>query len=126
LAYTSDRSGRAEIYVDSFPEPGTRIQVSANGGAAPRWRRDGNELFFESLDGTLIAVKVESGPKIAFAPPQKLFQFFNPQRGVPAMKPNYDVTPDGRRFIVSAVVRRSDPSLYVLLNWPTILAKRTK
>jgi Tol biopolymer transport system component len=126
LAFTSDNSGRAEIYVDSFPQPGTRIQVSANGGAAPRWRRDGKELFFQSLDGTLMAVEVESGPKIGFGPPQKLFQFLNPQRGVPAQKPNYDVTRDGQRFIVSAVVRRSDPSLHVLLNWPAILAKRTE
>ena len=53
-----------------------------------------------------------------FGRPAALFKFFSSQRGVPTQKPQYDVTADGQRFIVSAVPRRNDPSIQVLLNWP--------
>jgi len=63
IAYQSDESGRVEIYVQPFPGPGTRIQVSNNGGAQPRWRRDGRELFYIALDGRLMAVPVKPAAK---------------------------------------------------------------
>ena len=74
LAYTSDVSGRFEVYVQSFPEPGSRIQVSASGGSAARWRRDGKELFYLALDGTLMAVPVRAGQPLEFGSPVSLFQ----------------------------------------------------
>jgi Tol biopolymer transport system component len=124
LAYTSDLSGRFEIYVQSFPKPGSRIQVSPNGGNSARWRRDGKELFYLTPDGTLTAVPVRSAQPIEFGAPAALFQFFSlTQRGIPAQTPSYDVTADGQRFIVSSVVRRTDPSINVLLNWPSLLTK---
>jgi Tol biopolymer transport system component len=121
MAYTSDASGRPEIYVDSFPNSGARIQVSTNGGHAARWRHDGRELFYLAPDGTLMAVPIRSVVPLEFGPPAALFQFFQ-ARNVVTQRPNYDVTPDGQRFIVSAVVRQPDPSLYVLLNWPSLVA----
>jgi hypothetical protein len=54
--------------------------------------------------------------------PAVLFRFFTSQRGVPSQKPAYDVTADGQRFVVSAVDRRSDPSIHVLLNWPALVS----
>ena len=123
LAYASDSSGRFEVYVDGVPEPGTRVQVSANGGSSPRWRRDGKELFYHAPDGTLTAVPVRSAQPLEFGPPAALFQFFSSIRGAPAGKPDYDVSPDGQRFIVSSIVRRNDPSIHVLLNWPALLRK---
>lgn len=124
LAYTSDLSGRFELYVQSFPQPGSRIQVSVNGGSSARWRRDGKELFYLTPNGTLTAVPVRAAQPLEFGPPVALFQFFNlTQRGIPSQTPPYDVTADGQRFIVSSVVRRTDPSINVLLNWPTLLAK---
>ena len=90
LAYGSDSSGRFEIYVDGIPEPGTRIQVSANGGSSPRWRRDGKELFYLAPDDTLMAVPVRSMQPLEFGPPVALFQFFSSNRGAPAGKPPYD------------------------------------
>ena len=123
LAYTSDSSGRGfEIYVQSFPEPGPRNQVSANGGSSARWRRDGKELFYLAPDGTLMALPIRSADPVEFGPPAALFRFFTQRRGIPAGHPPYDVTPDGQRFIVSAVVRRTDPSINVLLNWPALIA----
>ena len=122
LAYTSDSSGRFEIYVQSFLEPGSQIQVSPNGGSSPHWGRDGKEFFYLALDGTLMAVPIRSAQPIEFGPPAALFRFFTQRRGIPAGDPPYDVTPDGQRFIVSAVVRRTDPSINVLLNWPALIA----
>jgi len=123
LAYTTDTSGRFEVYVDGVPEPGNRIQLSANGGSSARWRRDGKEMFYLAADGTLMAVPVRSTQPLEFGQPAPLFQFISPNRGVPAGKPPYDVTPDGQRFIVSSIVRRNDPSIQVLLNWPALLKK---
>ncbi len=74
-------------------------------------------------DGTLTAVPVRSVQPLEFGPPTPLFQVFTSQRGIPGQKPPDDVTPDGQRFIVSAVVRRTDSSLHVLLNWPALMAK---
>ena len=123
LAYTSDASGRFEVYVQSFPEPGTRIQVSPNGGNSARWRPDGKELFYLTPDATLVAVSVRAAPSLEVGKPTALFQFFTSQdRGIPAQAQPYD-TLDGQRFVIGAVVRRTDPSVYVLLNWPALLPK---
>ena len=123
IAYTSDSSGRFEIYVQSFPDPGARIQVSANGGKSARWRRDGTELFYLGPDGSLMATPVQLGPRIEFGTQVALFRFVDPQQG-PSGRPNYDVTADGQRFIVSSIERRADPSLHVLVNWPALLEKK--
>ena len=123
LVYTSDWSGRFEVYVDGVPDSGTRVQVSTNGGSSARWRRDGKELFYLAPDGTLMAVPVRPTSALEFGQPTALFQFFSPNRGAPGGKPSYDVAPDGQRFIVSSVVRQHDPSIQVLLNWPALMAK---
>ncbi len=125
LSYSSDLSGRFEVYVDGIPEPGTRIQVSGNGGHSARWSRDGKELFYLAAEGTLMAVPVRSLQRLEFGQPVKLFQFASPGRGRPSGKAPYDVTADGKRFIINAVVRQSDPSLQVLLNWPALISEKT-
>jgi len=121
ISYTSNTSGRFEVYVQRFPEGTDRTQVSPNGGASARWRRDGSELFYLALDGTLMAVPTtRTAQSIEFRSPVPLFQFFSSQRGSPTQKPQYDVSADGQRFIVSAVSRRNDPSIQVVLNWPAL------
>ena len=124
LSYSSDLSGRFEVYVDGVPEPGTRIQVSSNGGHSARWSRDGKELFYLATEGTLMAVPVRSMHPLEFGPPVKLFQFASPGRGRAAGKAPYDVTTDRQRFIIDTVVRQSDPSLQVLLNWPALISEK--
>ena len=75
LAYVSDESRRDEVYVQPYPGPGPRAQVSVNGGREPVWSADGTELFFRSLDGTdMMAVAVEIEPVFAAESPQLLFQ----------------------------------------------------
>mgnify|MGYP000001379439 CR=1 FL=1 len=125
LSYTSNVSGRFEVYVQRFPEGTDRAQVSPGGGGSARWRRDGRELFYLALDGTLMAVPTTgTGQSIEFRAPVPLFKFFSSQRGLPVQKPQYDVSTDGQRFIVSAVSRRNDPSIQVVLNWPALLEKK--
>jgi Tol biopolymer transport system component len=125
LSYTSNASGRYEVYVQRFPDGTDRTQVSPDGGGSARWRRDGNELFYLALDGTLMSVPItRPGKSLEFAAPVPLFKFFSSQRGSPAQKPQYDVSSDGQRFIVSAVPRRNDPSIQVVLNWPSLLEKK--
>ena len=62
MAYTSDESGRREIYVRRFPEGSGQVRISKGGGEQPRWRRDGKELFFMSADGTLTSVSIKESP----------------------------------------------------------------
>src|SRR5262249_44768368 len=61
LAYVSDETGRAEVYVQRFPTPGNRVLISANGGDQPAWRRDGKELYYLAPDRKLMAVAVKPG-----------------------------------------------------------------
>lgn len=74
IAYSSNESGRAEVYVQSFPKPGSKVEISTSGGSEPRWRRDGKELFF--LAGTkLMAVEVRSDmPILEAGVPKVLFE----------------------------------------------------
>ena len=61
VAYTSDESGRSEVYLDSYPRPGRRVAVSSDGGVHPVWRGDGQELYYWH-DGRLVAVRVDAKP----------------------------------------------------------------
>jgi dipeptidyl aminopeptidase/acylaminoacyl peptidase len=97
VAYTSDETGRAEVYLDSYPLPGHRVMISSGGGAQPAWRGDGRELFYWR-DGALVAVGME--PARGGAPPvagEQTILFRAPfQLGVNTM---YDVSADGKRFV---------------------------
>ena len=98
VAYSSDATGRVEIYVAAFPRPGDMWQVSQEGGREPRWSRDGKELFFFSRDNWLMAAAVETAASrfevTAISP---LFQV--PSRGS-EFNWRYDVFPDGKHFLV--------------------------
>jgi len=99
VAYTSNESGRPEVYLDSYPRPGRRAMVSSNGGAHPVWRGDGRELYYWR-DGALVAVQLDEAA--GDAPPARgaeavLFRAPYPA-GVSTM---YDVSPDGQRFVIA-------------------------
>jgi serine/threonine-protein kinase len=121
LAYTSQESGQAEIFVRPFPATSTgRWQVSTRGGFAAVWARDGRELFFESLDGEIMAVQI--GPGFSPGEPRTLFAPIGGVLGSLAV-PYYDVTPDGRGFYMvrSASIDRAPGAgqLVVVENWRT-------
>ena len=68
VAYQSDESGRDEVYVQSFPEPRGPHRISTNGGKAPQWGPGGRELFYQSLDGKVMAVSLKLGADSVEAP----------------------------------------------------------
>ena len=118
LAYSSNESGRFEVYATSFPEPGARLQVSVEGGEHPRWTRGGKELLFLSSEGVL-AVGIETAGGLEPGKPRMLFPFRPPLPQLEgAYRSHYDVSSDGERFLL--VEGGDDPAshrLQVVLNW---------
>lgn len=121
IAYQTNESGRYEIYVQSFPEAGARTQISTNGGAQPRWRRDGKELFYIALDGQLVAapISVDAKGHVSTASPLSLFVIRTPGGPVPSpQKQQYAVAPDGRSFLVNSLTDEAIASpITLVLNW---------
>jgi Tol biopolymer transport system component len=124
LAYISTESGRYEVYVEPFRRRGERVRVSADGGAQPRWRGDGKELFYLSLDGALMAVDVRSG---ATGPEVGMPTTLVPARDLGALVEgpdynDYGVSADGQRFLVKRPVDEGERQrIHVLLDWPSLL-----
>ena len=122
IASSSGDSGRPEVYVSAFPKPQGRRQVSSAGGTFPRWRRDGKELFFLSLQNQLMSAPVAMvAGRIEVGVPQPLFTIQPSGRSVGYP---YDVTADGQRFLVNVGVEPVEPTTVTLLtNWPALLRK---
>ncbi len=124
VAYASDGSGRKEIYAASFPEPTRRFRVTSEGGAQPRWSRDGKELFYVR-SGQLFAVPVErKGDDLVFGQEQPLFRlplFAQGDSGFDAAT-RYDVAPDGR-FLALLRSEEAPEPLVIILNWSEALRK---
>jgi eukaryotic-like serine/threonine-protein kinase len=121
VVYDFDDSGRREIYVQAF-EPGkpassARWQISDSGGTMPRWRSDGKEIFYLSLDGKMMAVRVSSdGPAFHSSTPQFLFKATPPEMRTPDFE--YDVTPDGERFLMIEPMEKPEyQPLTLVSNW---------
>ena len=115
MTYNSNESGKWEVYVTSFPEPGRKWQVSVDGGFFPRWGSTGEEIFFVLTDESLAVVSVEgSGSTIQIGEASPLFPTF---RSVdPSI--DYAITSDSQRFLVNAVAPRSGLDMLTLvLNW---------
>ena len=124
VAYTSMESGRNEVYAISFPDGRIKRQVSSAGGVQPRWRANGTELFFVSLDQQMMTVPIADPISLRTDTPRTLFRVAaivaQGAQG-PALFTLYDVTADGQRFIVNAVP--NDPPYTVVLNWAAGLAR---
>jgi Tol biopolymer transport system component len=121
IAYTSNESGRFEVYVQTLPLSDRKWQVSTNGGYEPRWRADGREIYYISEDRKLMAVPVSAGP--SFGVPQPLFQTGVPT-GVNANRTHYVPSRDGKRFVVNTESRDPSPTtIKVVLNWTAGLKK---
>jgi len=112
LAFRSTRSGRDEIYVDTFPTPTAAVRVSVRGGRYPRWRADGRELYFVEGD-RVMAVGIDAIPLRA-APPAPLFAVSSG-----GADPLYAPGPDGQRFFVVTDLTPQQTSIKVTLNWAT-------
>lgn len=122
MAYTTDESGRFEVYVRPFPAADGKWKVSTTGGEQPRWRSDGKELYYLSLDRKLMVVKVkaQAGTKAMFevGAPEVLFETRVAQAQRPYRPFLYEVTADGKRFLVAnAVGEGSESPLTVVTSW---------
>ncbi|HKT61076.1 MAG TPA: protein kinase, partial [Gemmatimonadales bacterium] len=124
LAYSSDESGTSEVYVRPFPDAATaRWQVSASGGTNPLWSRDGRELFYMNGHGEMATVPIASGPTFGAGEPRVLFSVGNYTVGGNAGV--YDISPDGKRFLmVRPVAGIGETELVVVQNWFEELRQR--
>jgi serine/threonine protein kinase/Tol biopolymer transport system component len=107
MSFTSDESGRTQIYVSPFPVTGVKVQASVAGGTLARWRRDGRELYFISPDRKLMAAAIDAAGLPG--PPRVLFD-------VPRWI-DFDVARDGRFIAVVTQVVASEQPLAVIVNW---------
>jgi eukaryotic-like serine/threonine-protein kinase len=113
VAFVSEESGQAEVYVAAVDGSGRKQRISPAGGSLPCWSRDGRELFFVAADSVLMKVAVTPGPDPRFSAPGPLFSV--PQF---PFRSNYDVSADGQRFLVNLGAERSRrPSLVAVHNW---------
>ncbi len=100
LAYTSNESGRNEIYVRPFPNTAAgRWQISTAGGAAARWAHSGRELFYEAPSGDMMVAPVMPGPSFSIGAPRRLFPF-NSGLVTSIVVPFYDLTPNDQQFLM--------------------------
>ena len=125
LAYCSNESGKAQVYVQAFPGPGAKIQVSNDGGTDPVWKRTGGELYFRNGDD-MMAVSVSTVPTFTAGRPQRLWEGryshgMSASCGPPgATSSNYDVTADGHRFLMikdEAPDTAVSKQIVVVLGW---------
>ena len=115
IAYASDESGQLDVYIDTYPKAGSRVRVTTAGGSEPRWRHDGGELYFRR-GREVFAVEVRgSAGKLEIGPEIRLFDAGASIRA-------YDVTPDGRRFLVNIPAAGSAARMFTLVvNWQSAL-----
>jgi serine/threonine-protein kinase len=119
LAYTSNESGRVEVYVRPFPGPGGKQQISISGGDQPVWSRDGKELFYRAAS-KLVAASLQIGSDVAVRARTELFDdTFETSNST-----NYDVSPDGKSFLM---LQRVDNTrqITVFVNWLGEIQRRT-
>jgi Tol biopolymer transport system component len=114
IAYASDESGQMQVYLRPFPGPDRKWSVSTQGGTSPRWNRNGKEIFYRN-GNAMMSVEVSASPELALSPPRLLFE----QRyayGNTVSMANYDVSPDGQRFLM-VKDDSSSGRLNIVLDW---------
>jgi eukaryotic-like serine/threonine-protein kinase len=117
VAYSSNESGRWEVYVTSFPQAHGKWQVSNTGGDQPRWRSDGKELFYLSTDSKIMSVPVKTGSNFDPGTPTVLFQANPREMFATSELFSYDVSSDGQKFLVNTQLKTETTPMSVVLNW---------
>jgi eukaryotic-like serine/threonine-protein kinase len=123
LAYATDATGRAEVYVAPFPSMSSSRLISTGGGTEPRWAHSGKELFYRS-GGQLMAVPVTAGESFAPGTPKPLFALTGYRAA--RNRQQYDVTPDDRRFLMIKEFGNSGEELVYVENWFTELKAKVR
>jgi len=121
FAYTSNESGRTEVYIETFPKTGGKWLVSNGGGGQPHWSPDGKELFYIAPDKRLMSVEIKTGSAVEIGAPKPLFTSKVASYDAPN---RYVVAPDGQRFLVNAPAGDATASpITVIVNWASGLKK---
>jgi len=113
MTYSSNESGRSEIYVEPVPGPGGRWQISTNGGEQPRWVRSGREIVYRN--GTkMMSAAVQTQPKFGAAKPVELFDRKFDRGGTVG---GYDVSPDGQTFVMTRSEHANPTEIRIVVGW---------
>ncbi len=121
IAYESNESGPVQVYVRPYPASSAQYMVSRNGGAMPQWRNDGKELFFLSLDGTMMSADINTTSNFEAGVPRTLFPTGVAFTG---NRRQYAVAKDGKRFLVIVPEQRTSPApITVVINWLAALQR---
>jgi Tol biopolymer transport system component/tRNA A-37 threonylcarbamoyl transferase component Bud32 len=124
FAYTSNESGRNEVYVRRLDDPGAgKTQVSIDGGAEVRWAHNGRELFFRSNRAEMMVAEVTIGESFSARPPRALFSTANMIQDLNHHA--YDITADDQRFVMISNTLNDVGELVLVMNWFTELRART-
>jgi hypothetical protein len=126
IAYSSNESGQDQVFVRSFPGGQHKSQLSSAGGTEPRWRGDGQELYYLASDGHIVAVSI-TADRVTFeiGPPRPLFatQAAGLTLGILGGQ-QYAVTRDGQRFLVNELVQQeSTTPIIAVVNWRVALTR---
>jgi hypothetical protein len=122
----SEETGEPQVYVQSFPNGEQRVQVSSEGGAEPKWREDGRELFFLGPDRMMMAVRVSLRATFTIEGLTPLFQTRVPVLAN-AYRWHYDVSADGERFLVNTMPAFvPPPAIHVVMDWRALLPRSEK
>ncbi len=121
IAYSSDESGRNEIYVMPFPGPGGKRQISTSGGSHPKWRGAGREIFYLAPDNKLMAAEVSGqGATLEVGAVRSLFEV-RPYFEIGSV---YDLTSDGQRFLINTTVeQKASGPITLVINWTADLKR---
>jgi Tol biopolymer transport system component len=118
IAYTSNETGRAEVYVQPYPASGAKWTISTSGGSVPQWRADGKELFYQGPDEAIYGVAMTLGASLDAGPPKQLFRrHLQVQGGI--SRNRWAVTADGQRFLLNvALEEKVSAPFSLVLDWP--------
>jgi len=115
------------VYVQRFPISGSPLLISTQGGAQPRWRRDGRELFYVAPDERLMAADIKLSASLEAGSPHQLFQLqIDGSQNMDANRNQFDVSLNGQQFLVNTLVREPVRRAVttVLLNWTAALKRQ--
>jgi Tol biopolymer transport system component/predicted Ser/Thr protein kinase len=118
LAYVSNESGRPEVYVQPYPGPGGKWQISTEGGTEPAWNHNGKELFYRT-GNKMMALDVATQPGFVVGKPHMLFEGQYVTNDWPQVSTVYDVSADGQRFLMVKPTEQASSAtqINVVLNW---------
>jgi Tol biopolymer transport system component len=110
VVYSSDETGSPQAFVQSFPTPGMKQQVSKTGAQFATWSGNGREIFLLRADFSVVSVPVTPGPELRFGAPRELYR-------LPLNTGGWGPAPDGQRFLATIPAERTVPGISVAVNW---------